>query len=106
MNPIFYLKNSNNLHSNKFLWKLQLVGLASSAFGLYYILDNERIQMHQVILVNLQDVKDMAKSEAQPVLYYLSLALIGSGFLMALIGLFKLFSASREHLGLISLVSM
>ena len=59
--------------------------------------------LHQVILVNLQDIKDMMTSQAQPVLYFLSLALIGSGFLMALIGLLTLFSASKEHLGLISL---
>ena len=38
----------------------QLVGLASSAFGVYYILDKERVQMHQVILVNLQDIKGQA----------------------------------------------
>jgi len=82
---------------------IMLVGLASSAFGVYYILDKERVQMHQVILVNLQDIKDMMTSQAQPVLYFLSLALIGSGFLMALIGLLTLFSASKEHLGLISL---
>jgi hypothetical protein len=48
----------------------------------------------------------MMTSQAQPVLYFLSLALIGSGFLMALIGLLTLFSASKEHLGLISLVSL
>ena len=53
---------------------------------------------------DLQNVKDMATSDAQPVLYFLSLALIGSGFLMALIGLFTLFSVSKEHLCLISLV--
>ena len=27
---------------------IMLVGLASSAFGVYYILDKERVQMHQV----------------------------------------------------------
>merc|ERR1712176_540383 len=57
---------------------IMLVGLASSAFGLYYILDTERVQIHQLVLVNLQNVKDMAASDAQPVLYFLSLALIGS----------------------------
>ena len=54
----------------------------------------------------MSSIIDMMTSQAQPVLYFLSLALIGSGFLMALIGLLTLFSASKEHLGLISLVSL
>ena len=54
----------------------------------------------------MSSIIDMMTSQAQPVLYFLSLALIGSGFLMALIGLLTLFSASKEHLGLISLVSI
>lgn len=81
----------------------QIVGLASSAFGVFYILDNERVQMQQLVLVNLQSVRDGIGS-AQPVLYFLSLALIGSGFLMALIALLNLFAASRENIYLVSLV--
>ena len=49
----------NNFEINQ-LKNFQLVGLASSAFGVYYILDKERVQMHQVILVNLQDIKGQA----------------------------------------------
>ena len=32
---------------------IMLVGLASSAFGVYYILDKERVQMHQVSMTTL-----------------------------------------------------
>lgn len=59
--------------------------------------------MHQIILVNLQDVKDLANGEAQPVLYFLSLGLIASGFLMALVALLSLFSASKENVFLVSI---
>ena len=33
---------------------IMLVGLASSAFGVYYILDKERVQMHQVSFSSCQ----------------------------------------------------
>ena len=87
-------------------FSFQMIGIASSAFGVYQILDNERVQMHQMVLVNVQDIKDMATSQAQPVLYFLSLSLIANGFLMAFLGFLYLFSGSKEKFFVISVVSL
>lgn len=54
--------------------------------------------MHQIILVNIRDVKDLALGEAQPMLYFLSLALIGSGFLMIIASLGNFMATSKENL--------
>ena len=58
-------------------------------------------QMHQIILVNLGDIPDITSSQAQPVLYYLSLAIVGSGIGVALWSLFNFLSTSKEQVFLI-----
>ena len=62
------------------------------------------MQMHQIILVNLGDIPDISKSQAQPVLYYLSLAIVGSGIVVALWSLFNFLPTSKEQVFLIVLV--
>ena len=57
--------------------------------------------MHQIILVNLGDIPDITSSQAQPVLYYLSLAIVGSGIVVALWSLFNFLSTSKEQVFLI-----
>ena len=81
-----------------------LIGFGSAALGVYYILDEERVQLHQIILVNVRDISDIDSSEAQPVLYYVSLALVGSGILMAFWSLFNFLSTSKEQVFLIAMV--
>lgn len=81
-----------------------LIGLGTAALGVYFILDEERIQMHQIVLVNLKDIKDMAISEAQPMLYFLTLAIVGSGILMTLSSLWNFFASSKENQCLIAMV--
>ena len=61
--------------------------------------------MHQIVLVNLKDIKDMAISEAQPMLYFLTLAIVGSGILMTLSSLWNFFASSKENQCLIAMVS-
>ena len=82
----------------------KLIGLATACLGVYWILDEERVQMHQIILVNLAEIHDIANSKAQPVLYYLSLAIVGSGIVVALWSLFNFLSTSKEQIFLIVLV--
>ena len=81
-----------------------MIGLASASLGVFWILDDERVQMHQIILVNLGDIPDISNSQAQPVLYYLSLAIVGSGIVVALWSLFNFLSTSKEQVFLIVLV--
>lgn len=57
--------------------------------------------MHQIILVNLGDIPDITSSQAQPVLYYLSLAIVGSGIVVALWSVFNFLSTSKEQVFLI-----
>ena len=73
--------------------------------GVYFILDEDRIQMHQIVLVNLKDIKDMAISEAQPMLYFLTLAIIGSGILMTLSSLWNFMASSKENQCFLAMVS-
>ena len=75
----------------------QLVGLGTAALGVYFILDEERIQMHQIVLVNVKDIKEMAASEAQPMLYFLTLAIVGSGILMTLSSLWNFVASSKDN---------
>ena len=82
-----------------------LIGLGSAALGVYYILDEERVQLHQLILLNVRDISDIEDSDAQPVLYYVSLALVGSGILMSFWSLFNFLSTSKEQLFLIAMVN-
>ena len=82
-----------------------LIGLGSAALGVYYILDEERVQLHQLILLNVRDISDIEDSEAQPVLYYVSLALVGSGILMSFWSLFNFLSTSKEQIFLIAMVN-
>ena len=64
---------------------------------MYFILDEERIQMHQIVLVNTGNIKDMAMSEAQPMLYFLTLAIVGSGILMTLSSLWNFVASSKDN---------
>ena len=64
---------------------------------MYFILDEERIQMHQIVLVNVKDIKEMAASEAQPMLYFLTLAIVGSGILMTLSSLWNFVASSKDN---------
>ena len=61
--------------------------------------------MHQIVLVNLKDIKDMAISEAQPMLYFLTLAIVGSGILMTLSSLWNFLASSKENQCFIAMVS-
>lgn len=80
-----------------------LVGLAISALGVYFILDPERVQLHQLILLTLLDPEEMVsgKADIQPMLYFLTLGLIGSGLFMSLVALWSLLAATKESKALI-----
>ena len=88
------------------LFIFQLVGLAIAGLGVFFILDNERAQLHQLVLLTLAAPNPGDKAQdPQPMLYYLTLALIGSGLAMTLVALFNLLAASKENQPLLFIVS-
>ncbi len=104
---LFFPNQSNDLslqNGCEFLI-FQLLGLAIAGLGVYFILDEERAHLHQLVMISLINPGDEVKPDLQPMMYFLSLGLIGSGLAMTLVALINLFSASKESQILLFIVS-